>query len=104
MVSGYAVTGDDTRKAGERINNLKNMFNIREGWTSTDDDLPPSVLAESDVGDGLTRHRLQELIVAYYQIRGWDEQGMIPAGKVAEIGLVDLFNLESSGLQPRSLL
>ncbi len=104
MVTGQAATGDDIRRAGERINNLKKLFNIREGWTTADDTLPPRALAESGSGDGLTRHQLQELIAAYYRIRGWDDQGMIPAGHLTEIGLADLINLESSRLQPRSLL
>jgi aldehyde:ferredoxin oxidoreductase len=104
MVIGQATTGDDIRRAGERINNLKKLFNIREGWTAADDTLPPRVLAESGAGDSLTRHQLQELIAAYYQIRGWDERGNISAEHLTEVGLSDLINLESSRLQPRSLL
>lgn len=98
MVTGHTTTGDDIRRAGERINNLKKLFNIREGWTAADDSLPARALAETDAGEGLTRHQLQELIGAYYQIRGWDKHGMIPAGLLTEIGLADLFNLESSRL------
>ncbi len=104
MVTGNTTTGDEIRRAGERINNLKKLFNIREGWTAADDTLPPRALADSGPGDGLTRHQLQELIATYYRIRGWDDQGMISARHLDEIGLADLINLESSGLQPRSLL
>ena len=40
-VTGWPMTPDDLKKAGERINNLKKLFNIREGWKSEDDTLPP---------------------------------------------------------------
>lgn len=98
MVTGKATTGEVIRKAGERINNLKKLFNIREGWIPEDDSLPPRALAESDTEAGLTRRQLQELIATYYQVRGWDDRGMIPTGHLIDIGLADLFNLESSSL------
>lgn len=104
LVTGHATTGDEIRRAGERINNLKKLFNIREGWTAADDTLPPRAMAESGSEDGLTRHQLQELIAAYYQIRGWDERGIISDEHLNDIGLADLFNLESSKPQQRSLL
>lgn len=98
MVTGQATTGEDIRKAGERINNLKKLFNIREGWIPEDDSLPRRALAESDTEAGLTRRQLQELIATYYQVRGWDDRGMIPTEHLEDIGLANLFNLESSSL------
>ncbi len=44
MVTGRATTADDLHHAGERINNLKKLFNIRQGWTRADDTLPSRVL------------------------------------------------------------
>ena len=45
-LTGWTTTPDDLKVAGERINNLKKLFNIREGWTREDDTLPPRVLNE----------------------------------------------------------
>ena len=40
LITGWDVQPDELKKAGERINNLKKLFNIREGWTRADDTLP----------------------------------------------------------------
>ncbi|MBX6343343.1 MAG: aldehyde ferredoxin oxidoreductase C-terminal domain-containing protein, partial [Thermomicrobiaceae bacterium] len=84
LVTGVPTTADDLRRAGERINHVKKLFNIREGWTRADDTLPPRVLEGDAV---LTRARLDALIDAYYQVRGWDAAGRIPATRLAELGL-----------------
>src|SRR5690606_7439362 len=74
-VTGVPATGDVLRLAGERINNLKKVFNIREGWTRADDRLPDRVLTGEA---GLTPERLASLIDAYYRVRRWDPSGRIP--------------------------
>ena len=40
------MTAEELRQAGARINTLKKLFNIREGWWRQDDTLPPRVLTE----------------------------------------------------------
>lgn len=91
-LTGWATTSDDLKRAGERINNLKKLFNIREGWTREDDTLPRRVLREElptgvANGIGLTRSDLDMMIDGYYRARGWTEDGLVPAGKLAELGL-----------------
>ncbi len=91
-VTGWQTSADDLRKAGERINNLRKLFNIREGWTRADDGLPPRALSEalSDApvkGVRLTRRELDDMIDGYYRARGWTADGLIPDGKLAELGL-----------------
>ena len=76
LVTGIPTTADDLRQAGTRITAVKKTFNIRQGWTRADDTLPPRVFD----GDSLTRERLDELIDAYYTVRGWDEHGIPQAG------------------------
>ena len=82
----------DLKVAGERINNLKKLFNIREGWQRDDDTLPARVLEEVlptgvAKGIGLTRTDLDMMIGGYYRARGWAEDGTIPDEKVRELGL-----------------
>ena len=95
LITGWDMSANDLRLAGERINNLKKLFNIREGWRREDDTLPPRVLQEqltSDVvaGVGLTREELDYMIGGYYRARGWTEDGLIPESKITELGLFKL--------------
>ena len=92
QVTGWPMTADELRRAGERINNLKKLFNLREGWTRSDDTLPPRVLQETlpdgvAAGTGLTQQELDYMIAGYYQARGWTAEGLIPAEKLEELGL-----------------
>ena len=95
LITGWDVTPAELRQAGERINNLKKLFNIREGWTRADDTLPPRLLSEPlpdgvAAGVGLTQSDLDMMIAAYYQARGWDPDGSIPNEKLDELGLLNI--------------
>ena len=92
LITGWDVTPDELKKAGERINNLKKLFNIREGWTRGDDTLPPRALAEAlpdgvAAGVGLSKSDLDMMIDTYYHARGWNPDGSIPYSKLASLGL-----------------
>ena len=94
-VTGWSMTAADLEQAGERINNLKKMFNIREGWSREDDTLPTRVLTEKlptgmVQGVGLTEDELQLMIQSYYTARGWTEDGLIPEEKLRELNLLDI--------------
>ena len=94
-VTGWTMSPEELREAGERINNLKKLFNIREGWTRDDDTLPPRVLQEvlpsgMVQGVGLSREDLDQMIAGYYRARGWTEDGLIPDSKVRELRLEDV--------------
>ncbi len=96
-ITGWDMNAGELRLAGERINNLKKQFNIREGWQRDDDTLPERIFTEplpDGVGEGvgLTRTDLDMMVRAYYNARGWDADGMIPAGKLRELGLASLVN------------
>ena len=91
-ITGWDMTADDLRLAGERINNLKKLFNIREGWTRADDTLPHRVFAEAlptgvVEGVGMERAELDMMVRDYYAARGWNEDGTIPDDKLQELGL-----------------
>ena len=92
LITGWNVTPDELKQAGERINNLKKLFNIREGWTRADDTLPARMLSEPlpdgvAAGVGLSPSDLDMMIAAYYQARGWNPDGSIPDEKLGELGL-----------------
>ena len=103
MVTGWEITADELRRSGQRISNLKKLFNIREGWTRADDTLPPRTLEEPlpngvAAGVGLSREDLDFMIDGYYRARGWMDNGLIPIEKLAELGLRDL----CTGDKPRA--
>ena len=94
-VTGWDYTANDIKRAGERIHNLKKLFNIREGWSTGDDWLPGRLLSEAlptGVGAGvrLSPDELRQMIRTYYQARGWDDHGLIPESKLAELNLPHL--------------
>ena len=94
-VTGWPMTAEELKQAGERVSNLKKLFNIREGWQRDDDTLPPRVLQETlptgvVEGVGLTKGDLDMMIQGYYRARGWTEDGLIPDDKLRELGLFDL--------------
>jgi aldehyde:ferredoxin oxidoreductase len=95
MVTGWPMCADDLKLAGERINNLKKLFNIREGWSRADDTLPPRVFQETlptgvVAGVGLAREELDMMVQSYYRARGWTEDGLIPEDTLRRLGLLDM--------------
>jgi aldehyde:ferredoxin oxidoreductase len=101
MITGWDTSSEDLKRAGERINNLKKLFNIREGWKRADDTLPPRSLQEKlpsgvAAGTGLTPEELDFMIAGYYRARGWTDEGLIPEVKLAELGLPGLLEEPSA--------
>jgi aldehyde:ferredoxin oxidoreductase len=78
-VTGWDVTADELRTASRRIVNARKLVNIRAGWTRSEDTLPARLLEGE--GNPLTRERLDAMIGAYYQHRGWTEDGLVPVGR-----------------------
>ena len=106
-ITGWDMTADELRLAGERINNLKKAFNIREGWTREDDTLPQRVFDEAlptgvVAGVGLNRDDLDMMVDGYYRARGWNEDGTIPDGKMQELELRSVAHRQRIELAPVS--
>ena len=90
--TGAGFTLDSIMLAGERIWNLERMFNLKAGFTKEDDTLPPRML-EEPLPDGPGKGhvcRLGEMLPEYYQLRGWDENGVPTPEKLSELGLEDV--------------
>jgi aldehyde:ferredoxin oxidoreductase len=92
-VTGWTYAPADLRRVGERIHTLKKLFNVRQGWQSQDDWLPPRLLREplaTGVAQGtfLTEPELRGMIQGYYKARGWDTQGFVPDKKLRELHLL----------------
>ncbi|MEO6163443.1 MAG: aldehyde ferredoxin oxidoreductase family protein [Candidatus Binatia bacterium] len=92
-VTGWDCSSDELKRIGERIHNLKKLFNQREGWRQEDDWLPERLLNETlptgvAQGVGLSPEELRGMIASYYQARGWDENGLVTENKLQELELL----------------
>jgi aldehyde:ferredoxin oxidoreductase len=88
-----ACTGDWTLERlyalGERVWNLERRFNLAAGFTREDDNLPQRTTCEpARVGAGKGQVAdLSMLLDEYYELRGWDRQGVPLADTLARLGL-----------------
>ncbi len=94
-VTGWDLSADELREAAQRIVTVKKLFNIREGWTADEDTLPKRFLEEglpagANRQAALPRERLEQMIQAYYEARGWQVDGQVPRSVVEELELVEL--------------
>ncbi len=80
---------DRMRETGERIWTLEKLFNLRAGLSKKDDTLPKRILEEpADVGTGKGLVcRLDEMLPEYYELSGWDTEGVPTAATLARLGL-----------------
>lgn len=88
-VTGWDFDIAEFMKTGERIFNLKRLYNVRCGVSRKDDTIPPRIL--SLMRDGGAEGKLPPLgamLNEYYRCRGWDEFGIPTQGKLKELGLV----------------
>ena len=89
-VTGREMTIDDFIKTGERIFNLKRLYNVRLGMSRKDDTLPFRSLTFKRMGKGLTPNLppLGQMLSEYYEYRGWSEEGIPTPEKLKELGLM----------------
>ena len=80
---------DRMRETGERIWTLEKLFNLRAGLSKKDDTLPKRILEEpADVGTGKGLVcRLDEMLPEYYELSGWDPEGVPTDTTLARLGL-----------------
>ncbi len=88
-ITGFGLDEKEFLKTGERIFNLKRMYNIRCGVTRKDDTLPPRFLTlnRNDDKDISELPPLGRMLDEYYKIKNWDEIGVPTKEKLTELGL-----------------
>jgi aldehyde:ferredoxin oxidoreductase len=74
---------EDLLTVGERAWHLKRLINLRLGLKPEDDRLPPPLLAPlPDGGAAGYRIPFDEMLAAYYEVRGWDAETGAPRPNV----------------------
>jgi aldehyde:ferredoxin oxidoreductase len=92
-VTGWNISLAELEKIGERIYNLERLFNVNRGISRKDDILPYRVMMEP-IPDGPAKGRccskdnLDAMLDTFYQLRGWDRDGIPTNKKLAELGLI----------------
>jgi len=90
--TGLNLSDEEFLLAGERIWNLEKIFNLQAGLSKKDDTLPPRLLNEP-MKDGPHKGnvvRLDEMLSEYYQLRGWDKNGIPTQAKLNQLGMTDV--------------
>ncbi len=92
VITGWDLDIPEFMKIGERVFNLKRIYNSRLGISRKDDFLPPRFMTLKRTGEGLANRLppMGRLLSDYYDYRGWTEDGIPSQGKLEELGLDEL--------------
>jgi len=88
-LTGVAYPTEELLRAGARIWNLERLWNLKAGFTSKDDTLPERLLKDPLPSGGAKGHvsKLGQMLPEYYQLRGWDKNGVPSEKKLKELAL-----------------
>jgi aldehyde:ferredoxin oxidoreductase len=80
---------EELMTAGERIFNLKRMYNVKCGITRKDDTIPERILKQPRTEGGAKGNLppLESMLEEYYPTRGWDSDGVPLKETIEKLGL-----------------
>lgn len=87
-VTGWNFSREDFFQTGERIFNIKRMYNNRLGISRKDDVLPTRMENQRRGGGTNELPPINVLLEEYYRLRKWDEFGIPTQEKLKELNLV----------------
>ena len=89
--TGWDFNVFELMKLGERTVNLQRAFNAREGFTAKDDVLPEKMFLPLEGGesDGISVpfDQVEKAKGLYYQMCGWNREGIPTRAKLEELGI-----------------
>ncbi|MCB0185035.1 MAG: hypothetical protein KDE31_12255, partial [Caldilineaceae bacterium] len=90
--TGWDMSLWELLKVGERANTMSRIFNLREGFSAADDQLPDRMFEPLQNGKlkgiGLDRQEVGEALELYYNMAGWGNNGVPTKAKLAELDLL----------------
>ena len=97
LIMNARFSAYDLANAGERIVNVEKLFNLREGVTKADDQLPARFFESPIEGKkcGLNKEKMASMLDEYYKLRGWNKEGIPKKATVRRLKLSlseDAFN------------
>ena len=94
LATGWDYSLENVLKAGERIANIRQAFNVREGLKPADFKMPNRVLGRPPLGKGPTAGKsveIETLVKDYLVAMDWDpDSGKPSKSKLQELGLGDV--------------
>jgi len=94
LATGMKFSKAQLMQIGERIYTLERMFNLREGFTRKDDNLPERYFKEPTPiglpiakGKKIDRKKFEIMLDEYYALHGWNKNGVPTKKTVAKLGL-----------------
>jgi aldehyde:ferredoxin oxidoreductase len=80
MVTGLPASKEELRKKASVISTMTRQFNLREGLRPEQDRLPKRLHREAlPTGQALSEEEMEQMLKEYFNLRGWDDQGVPPA-------------------------
>lgn len=91
-LTGWEIDGKELLKVGERTCNLQRMFNVREGISRKDDQIPDRIKQVPEFGKYSNVPECQiknydQMLEEYYGASGWDNNGIPKRERLTELGL-----------------
>jgi aldehyde:ferredoxin oxidoreductase len=80
-VTGWQTNAWELWKGAERLLTMARAFNVRQGFTPTDDRLPPRMaqpLGDGGPGAPIDPAALESALPVYYEMMGWDPETGVP--------------------------
>lgn len=89
-VTGVEWTTEQMAEIGRRVINIGRAFNQREGFDRKHDTVPKRVVTEAlksgpAKGQVIPQEVFDDMLTQYYNVMGWDENGLMPEELIASI-------------------
>jgi aldehyde:ferredoxin oxidoreductase len=89
--TGRSLSLEEFERLGERIWNLEKLFNLGAGHRRADDCLPARcyepIKGPASEGAVIEREKFEALLDEYYEVRGWDREGVPTERKLQELDI-----------------
>jgi aldehyde:ferredoxin oxidoreductase len=94
-VTGWETSSWEIMRFGERRLHLMRLYNLREGLSAADDELPDRFYTEPieggpQKGAVLDRTRYHDALLTYYRMMGWDDGGVPRLETLLDSGLAPI--------------
>jgi len=94
LATGMEISETQLMEIGERIYTIERLFNLREGFSRKDDNLPERYFKEpTPIGlpvaknKKIDREKFNKMLDKYYKLHGWDNNGIPTATTLKKLGL-----------------
>ena len=91
LVTGRQWTADEMGEVGRRVLNIGRAFNQREGFNRAHDTIPKRLVKDALGGEGpaagqkIPQEAFEDMLDQYYEVMGWDKNGMMPEDLIQSI-------------------